>query len=186
MLYREKLNGINFWMMGKDWIMWMLMWIKCIAAQCNYINNIHVCIAWLRWQSNLWVKFTVLSSTLNICYTKNDNAKSETYLTVTVYIYVPGEIDWAFSIITIRINKNETFENIMIIMLWTNRKISISNININKNCLYFLRVVCWVVYHLGCVRYFRLSYTRVFEFPRYIICKNNNLKHYSLERDGII
>lgn len=173
-------------MMGKDW---MLMWIKCIAAQCNCINNIHVCIAWLRWQSNLWVKFvhrdTVLSSTLNICYTKNDNAKSETYLTVS--IYVPGEIDWAFSIIIIRINKNEKFENIMIIMLWTNRKISISNININKNCLYFLRVVhkCWVVYHLGCVRYFRLLYTRVFEFPRYIICKTTIWNTTHLKETGL-
>lgn len=156
-------------MMGKDW---MLMWMKCIAAQCNCINNIHVCIAWLRWQSKLWVKFvhrdTVSSSTLNICYTKNDNAKSET-----------------FSIIIIRINKNETFENIMIIMLWTNRKISISNILLNKNCLYFLRVVCWVVYHLGCVRYFRLSYTRVFEFPRYIICKTTIWNTIYLKETGL-
>lgn len=104
---------------------------------------------------------------------------------LTVSIYVPGEIDWAFSINIIRINKNEKFENTMIIMLWTNRKILISNININKNCLYFLRVVCWVVYHLGCVRYFRLLYTRVFEFPRYIICKTTIWNTTHLKETGL-
>lgn len=108
---------------------------------------------------------------LNICYIKNDNVKLEMYLIVSIYVF--GEIDWVFLINIIRINKNEKFENIMIIMLWINCKILISNININKNCLYFFWVVyiCWVVYYLGCVRYFWLLYMCVFEFFCYIICK---------------
>lgn len=121
----------------------------------------------------MWVKFVycdiVLLFILNICYIKNDNVKLEMYLIVSIYVF--GEIDWVFLIIIIRINKNEKFENIMIIMLWINCKILISNININKNCLYFFRVVCWVVYYLGCVRYFWLLYMCVFEFFCYIICK---------------
>lgn len=121
----------------------------------------------------MWVKFVycdiVLLFILNICYIKNDNVKLEMYLIVSIYVF--GEIDWVFLIIIIRINKNEIFENIMIIMLWINCKILISNININKNCLYFFRVVCWVVYYLGCVRYFWLLYMCVFEFFCYIICK---------------
>lgn len=121
----------------------------------------------------MWVKFVycviVLLFILNICYIKNDNVKLEMYLIVSIYVF--GEIDWVFLIIIIRINKNEKFENIMIIMLWINCKILISNININKKCLYFFRVVCWVVYYLGCVRYFWLLYMCVFEFFCYIICK---------------
>lgn len=70
----------------------------------------------------MWVKFVycdiVLLFILNICYIKNDNVKLEMYLIVSIYVF--GEIDWVFLIIIIRINKNEKFENIMIIMLWIN------------------------------------------------------------------
>lgn len=122
----------------------------------------------------MWVKFVycdiVLLFILNICYIKNDNVKLEMYLIVSIYMFLVKLIEF-FLIIIIRINKNEIFENIMIIMLWINCKILISNININKNCLYFFRVVCWVVYYLGCVRYFWLLYMCVFEFFCYIICK---------------